>query len=638
MIRKKWAAVVLSLCLLLNVFPVSAANAADSERASVIQLMGVLGIMSGYPDGSFGGYDTLTRGQFAKILTAASTYKSLVSTTEKTSPFKDVTYSHWSAPYVKVAAQKKLLYGYPDGTYRPDEYVKTEEAVTAVLRMLGYADSDFGTSWPSGQLNTAQTIGLLDGVGAVVGYPINRYDTMSLIYNLLNTEEKSSGKLYAETLGYSVSGGAIDMAAAIGQNMAGPVTVTGDWYLSLGLVPSSMTVYRDGVRAAFSDIGQYDVAYYSRQGNTVWCYSNKISGTLEQILPNQDAPTSIVVAGNTYSLEGIGAYGKVAAGGAFKPGDTVTVLLGREKKAADVVASTVAVGTKNLYGYLTAAGQKDFTDSSGRSYVSNYAGVTTPDGSYLEYETDVAYSALVGYVVKVSTSNGKTALSRAAASASGTFDWADRKLGDYALSQDIKIMDLAPYEYGRAGKYKILYPQRIDKLAIDSSKVAFFTTNERNEIKELYLNNLTNDMYEFGIIGDESHSTDSDGLTTYRYTVKTKNSQYSHTTTNPTGFSRNSPVLVDAEGTSIKKLTGLTPVSGSITALYDTYLSTTAKNYLLASDLLVYREFNREMTPVGLSSIQEELDNYDIYAYMDKEPEAGGRVRVILVIEKDTGE
>lgn len=640
MIRKKTAAIMLIICLLIGSLPTVAlaTGNGDTEQSSMIQLMGVMGIMSGYPDGSFGGYDTLTRGQFAKILTAASTYKSLVSTSERTSPFKDVSSGHWAAPYVKVAAQKKLLYGYPDGTYRPDEYVKTEEVVTAVLRMLGYADTDFGTSWPNGQMATAQSIGLLDGITSAVSHPINRYDTMELIYHMLNTKVKDGGQYYAQKLGYTMNGTTVDLAAAITQNMTGPITVTDNWYVSLGLDPSSMTVYRDGERASYSAISQYDVTYYSRQSNTVWCYSQKVSGTLEQISPNQDTPSSIVVAGNTYALEGVTAYSKVATGGSFKLGDTVTVLLGKDKKAADVVGQTAASSQTNSIGYLSAAGQKSFTDTAGHAYTNYYAGVTKIDGTYLEFETDISYSAIVGSVVKADTSQGKTVITKMAASLDGgIFDYNNLKLGEYKLSKDIKLMDIAPYEYDRSGKYTLLYPQRIANIQIQSQMVAYYVRNSSNEICELYFNNLTNDMYKFGIISSVTSSTNSDGdITTYKYTIETAAGNYSYSTTNNINYSQYTPVLVDIEGSSVKGLTQLTPLSGTITAIWDTYIETPGKNYLLASDVLVYQDFNGKKVSVSLSQIGEDLSGYDIYAYLDKDVDNGGRVRAILINQKIT--
>ena len=50
--------------------------------------------------------------------------------------------------------------GYTDGTFRPDETVKLEEACAAVLKLLGYDTSALAGSFPSAQLSKAAALGL----------------------------------------------------------------------------------------------------------------------------------------------------------------------------------------------------------------------------------------------------------------------------------------------------------------------------------------------------------------------------------------------------------------------------------------------------------------------------------------------
>ena len=59
--------------------------------------------------------------------------------------FPDVKPSHWAAAYINMAAKgKNIIAGYADGLFHPDRTVTVGQAVTILLRMLGYKDEDVG--------------------------------------------------------------------------------------------------------------------------------------------------------------------------------------------------------------------------------------------------------------------------------------------------------------------------------------------------------------------------------------------------------------------------------------------------------------------------------------------------------------
>ena len=145
--------IALTLCLLL--FSAGGVSAATAE-SDMADLLAKMSIMNGYPDGELHLDRTVTRAEFSKIAIAASPYKNQVASSVAVSPFSDVTYGHWAAPYIKLAVSSKLVNGYPDSTFRPDQTVLLEEAVTIYLKLLGYTNDDFGYSWPYGQVGLGQ--------------------------------------------------------------------------------------------------------------------------------------------------------------------------------------------------------------------------------------------------------------------------------------------------------------------------------------------------------------------------------------------------------------------------------------------------------------------------------------------------
>lgn len=177
---------------------------ADTGEAEIAGLLNQMSIMSGYPDGELRLYQPVTRAEFSKITIMASPYKNHVASGLAVSPFADVRYGHWAAPYVKLASSNGLITGYPDATFKPDQTVLLEEAVTVYLRLLGYTNEDFGYAWPYGQIGLAQNAGLLDDIASSVGTAMTRRDVMVLTYNLLTCSPKGATTDYLEKIQYKL--------------------------------------------------------------------------------------------------------------------------------------------------------------------------------------------------------------------------------------------------------------------------------------------------------------------------------------------------------------------------------------------------------------------------------------------------
>ncbi len=91
----------------------------------------VLGIISGYEDGNFGPYDTITRAQIAKILVEAFEPKQIITNTPE---FSDVSPDDWHYNYINQAAGARYFQGYPDGTMKPDRPINFDEAEIVIKR------------------------------------------------------------------------------------------------------------------------------------------------------------------------------------------------------------------------------------------------------------------------------------------------------------------------------------------------------------------------------------------------------------------------------------------------------------------------------------------------------------------------
>lgn len=206
LMMKKLISTVLAFCLLLSipVFSVSADTGLDTDNQKKAVLSS-LNIMNGDENGDFGFANEVTRAEFTKMAVASSSYRNSVSEVSRTSPFHDVSYTYWGASYIKAALGAGYVSGYPDSTFKPENSVTTEEAITIVLKLLGYTDDDFSNAvWPYGQMSKAEDLELMQGVSAGIGQNIKRLDVMKLFYNALTTKVKDGDKTLLSTFGYTI--------------------------------------------------------------------------------------------------------------------------------------------------------------------------------------------------------------------------------------------------------------------------------------------------------------------------------------------------------------------------------------------------------------------------------------------------
>ena len=180
---KKIVSLITTISLLAMLILLPARAFAVSEQDGAEALVRELKIMQGDENGDMMLEKKVSRAEFAKIAIAASPQKDSVAVGLKQSPFRDVPYTKWYAPYVKAAVSAGYVVGYLDATYRPENTVTYEEAVTVMLRVLGYDDSTFADAYPYGQLSKAQSIKLLDNVNASIGDELDRRQVMMLAYN-----------------------------------------------------------------------------------------------------------------------------------------------------------------------------------------------------------------------------------------------------------------------------------------------------------------------------------------------------------------------------------------------------------------------------------------------------------------------
>ena len=492
--KKRFLAFLLAVSIAVSmlVMPASAAGSNAAVQAAVA-LGGMTTEQAAQPD------TPLTRGQLARLLTAFSSYRESVAAQGSTGTlFSDVNGSSAYGPYIRIAVQQSWLSGYLDGSFRPDNAVTLEEACTAVLKLLGYDVTALSGTFPAAQLNKASSLGLRSGISASQGSVLTLAEGAQLVYNAL-TASTSDGQVYGSTIGFTVTDGQVDVASIVMDSVEGPFVAGANTVLPF--VPAS--IYRNDSVVSSADLSAYDVYYYSESARTLWVYSRKAAGRITAVSPTASAPTSVTVAGTTYTIGSSSAAATLSSLNGGGVGQVVTLLLGMNDEVVSVLTGDEADAV--FYGVVQSS-SRSLTEENGAD-VQQKVSVMCTDGTARTVHVDKSLNYLAGTLVEVSvTADGESVEKLDSRSTSGTINEDASALGGIPLAENAEILDTT--SEGVAGT---VVPSRLSGVTLSDSDVRYYTTNENGQIDRLILSNVTGDLYTYAVLDDVKNLTTTVG-------------------------------------------------------------------------------------------------------------------------------
>ena len=221
---------------------------ADARTADAAEMLRLLGVVDGTGGTSFKPGGTLSRAEFCKMTVEIMGRGDEEPAQRSRTIFTDVGPTYWARGYVNLAssitigggtgedasAGTRLIMGVGDGTFQPNRAITYGEAVTILMRVLGYSDGDVatGTNWYDGYVGLGQSSGLADGLTISGGDNITRGQAAILFYNLLFTGSKGGDQIYLTTLGGSLENNAIILStnATADDGTTGSVLTTSGTY------------------------------------------------------------------------------------------------------------------------------------------------------------------------------------------------------------------------------------------------------------------------------------------------------------------------------------------------------------------------------------------------------------------------
>lgn len=222
---KKLLSLLLALTLTVSVaFAFTDDNAIGIDYVDDVNMLVQLGVIDGYPDGSFGPQNYITRAEFAKM---AYTLKygsdndgNLFA--GQPSVFTDVANDYWAVGYINYCANQKIVSGVGNGQYNPTGNITVAEATKMILVIMGcdpVKEGFLGNGWMANVVAKAIDLGVFDGwTGDPTAYatrelvaklmrnaifsPVYKYSAITGVGSQLNALATD----YNETLGEEVMG------------------------------------------------------------------------------------------------------------------------------------------------------------------------------------------------------------------------------------------------------------------------------------------------------------------------------------------------------------------------------------------------------------------------------------------------
>ena len=479
-------------------------DVSDSYTATAVESLRLMGVLDGYGDGTFRPDTVLNRAQFCKMAVYAMDGSGELGRYSTVTIFPDVKPSHWASAYINMAARKGIISGFADGKFKPGQTVTAGQAVTILMRGLGYKDEDMGGVWPQSYMAEAQTNGLLKSTGITSAYAgLTRAQAAKLFLNLFEAKHGKSDALFSYKVGEevyltAVDGGKGTMTAGgktytmahpvastslIGSkgkavlNSAGEILtflpITGSNGVSNAAViigangsvagldslagSTSYNIYKNGSPATAADLKRYDVATYASATNSIIVSDTRVSVYYEDCKPSPSSPATITVLGGKELNVLPTAVDSLSK---LKPGKQIVLLLTADGQVAGAEDANNTGARGNAMAVVSEKGDVQLVCG----------------GALLNIGTASEYA---GQVVSVYADKSGLKLNKISGGVGGDLLPKEGTLGGRKLADNVMLFD--------GGRQIAL--SELSQTGVNSGRVSYARTNWAGQVDLIVLNN-----------------------------------------------------------------------------------------------------------------------------------------------------
>ena len=479
-------------------------DVSDSYTATAVETLRLMGVLDGYGDGTFRPDTVLNRAQFCKMAVYAMDGSGELGRYSTVTIFPDVKPSHWASAYINMAARKGIISGFADGKFKPGQTVTAGQAVTILMRGLGYKDEDMGGVWPQSYMAEAQTNGLLKSTGITSAYAgLTRAQAAKLFLNLFEAKHGKGDALFSYKVGEEVYLTAVDggkgtmTAGGKSYTMAHPVAstsligskgkavlnsageiltflpITGSNGVSNAAViigangsvagldslagSTSYNIYKNGSPATAADLKRYDVATYASATNSIIVSDTRVSVYYEDCKPSPSSPATITVLGGKELNVLPTAVDSLSK---LKPGKQIVLLLTADGQVAGAEDANNTGARGNAMAVVSEKGDVQLVCG----------------GALLNIGTASEYA---GQVVSVYADKSGLKLNKISGGVGGDLLPKEGTLGGRKLADNVMLFD--------GGRQIAL--SELSQTGVNSGRVSYARTNWAGQVDLIVLNN-----------------------------------------------------------------------------------------------------------------------------------------------------
>lgn len=479
-------------------------DVSDSYTATAVEALRLMGVLDGYGDGTFRPDTILNRAQFCKMAVYAMDGSGELGRYSTVTIFPDVKPSHWASAYINMASKKGIISGFADGKFKPSQTVTAGQAVTILMRGLGYKDEDMGGVWPQSYMAEAQTNGLLKSTGITSAYAgLTRAQAARLFLNLFEAKHGKGDALFSYKVGEEVYLTAVDggkgtmTAGGKTYTMAHPVAstsligskgkavlnsadeiltflpITGSNGVSNAAViigangsvagldslagSTSYNIYKNGSPATAADLKRYDVATYASATNSIIVSDTRVSVYYEDCKPSPSSPATITVLGGKELNVLPTAVDSLSK---LKPGKQIVLLLTADGQVAGAEDANNTGARGNAMAVVSEKGDVQMV----------CGGALLNIGKASEY---------AGQVVSVYADKSGLKLNKISGGVGGDLLPKEGTLGGRKLADNVMLFD--------GGRQIAL--SELSQTGVNSGRVSYARTNWAGQVDLIVLNN-----------------------------------------------------------------------------------------------------------------------------------------------------
>lgn len=479
-------------------------DVSDSYTATAVESLRLMGVLDGYGDGTFRPDTVLNRAQFCKMAVYAMDGSGELGRYSTVTIFPDVKPSHWASAYINMASKKGIISGFADGKFKPSQTVTAGQAVTILMRGLGYKDEDMGGVWPQSYMAEAQTNGLLKSTGITSAYAgLTRAQAARLFLNLFEAKHGKGDALFSYKVGEEVYLTAVDggkgtmTAGGKTYTMAHPVAstsligskgkavlnsadeiltflpITGSNGVSNAAViigangsvagldslagSTSYNIYKNGSPATAADLKRYDVATYASATNSIIVSDTRVSVYYEDCKPSPSSPATITVLGGKELNVLPTAVDSLSK---LKPGKQIVLLLTADGQVAGAEDANNTGARGNAMAVVSEKGDVQLVCG----------------GALLNIGTASEYA---GQVVSVYADKSGLKLNKISGGVGGDLLPKEGTLGGRKLADNVMLFD--------GGRQIAL--SELSQTGVNSGRVSYARTNWAGQVDLIVLNN-----------------------------------------------------------------------------------------------------------------------------------------------------